>query len=76
MQTLDANYGVIAFLMMWPTWLASDLSTNAGVVLTPNARSDLEAGAVDLGWFSLLAWVAERHTVTISVFKTGHNKYT
>jgi hypothetical protein len=25
---------------------------------------------------SLLSWIAERHTISITVFKTGHSKYT
>lgn len=73
---LAAGYGV---------WVVPDgvafastrhLLKNPRVVLTPYARADLEAGVVDERLISLLAWIAERHTITISVFKTGHSKYT
>lgn len=74
--TLAANYGVISIPDGVAYAAANDLLRNPRVVLTPNARADLEAGAVDARLVSLLAWVAERHTITISVFKTGHSKYT
>ena len=53
-----------------------DLLRNPRVILTPHARADLEAGAVDSRLVSLLSWIAERHTISITVFKTGHSKYT
>jgi hypothetical protein len=31
---------------------------------------------VDQRLVSLLAWIAQRHTITITVFRTGHSKYT
>ena len=74
--TLAANYGVIAIPIGVAYAAANDLLRNTQVVLTPNARADLEAGAVDPRLVSLLAWVAERHTISITVFKTGHSKYT
>lgn len=74
--TLAANYGVISIPDGVAYAAANDLLRNPRIVLTPNARADLEAGAVDPRLVSLLAWVAERHTITISVFKTGHSKYT
>lgn len=74
--TLAANYGVIAIPNGVAYAAANDLLRNPRVVLTPNARADLEAGAVDPRLVSLLAWVAERHTISITVFKTGHSKYT
>lgn len=74
--TLAANYGVISL----PDGVAhaanGDLLRNPRVVLTPNARADLESGVVDPRLVSLLAWLAERHTISITVFKTGHSKYT
>lgn len=45
------------------------------VSLSVNARADLEAGIVDERIVSLLVWMAERHTITVGVFKTGHHKY-
>ncbi len=74
--TLAANYSVISTPNGVAYAAANDLLRNPRVVLTPNARADLEAGAVDPRLVSLLAWVAERHTVSITVFKTGHSKYT
>lgn len=74
--TLAANYGVISLPDGVAYAAATDLLRNPRVVLTPNARADLEAGAVDPKLVSLLAWVAERHTISITVFKTGHSKYT
>ena len=55
---------------------ASDLLANRRVILTPQARADLLVGAVDQRVISLLAWVAERHTISVTVFATGHSKYT
>lgn len=74
--TLAANYGVISLPNGVAYAAANHLLRNPRVVLTPNARADLEAGAVDPRLVSLLAWVAERHTISITVFKTGHSKYT
>lgn len=53
-----------------------DLLSNPRVILMPAARSDLEAGTVDARLVSLLAWVAQSHTIEIGVFKSGHSKYT
>lgn len=74
--TLAASYGVISLPNSVAHAAASDLVRNPRVVLTPNARADLEAGAVDPRLVSLLAWIAERHTISITVFKTGHSQYT
>jgi Transglycosylase SLT domain len=74
--TLAAAYGVFTVPHGAAYAAATDLLRNPRVVLTPNARADLKAGAVDQRLVSLLAWIAESHTVTISVFKTGHSKYT
>lgn len=74
--TLAADYGVITLPDGVAYAAARDLLRNPRVVLTPNARADLEAGIVDQRLVSLLVWVAERHTISITVFKTGHSKYT
>lgn len=68
--SLAANYGVIALSDGIASAGARDLLRNPRVVLTPNARADLEAGVVDQRLVSLLSWIAERHTISISVFKT------
>lgn len=74
--TLAASYGVISLPDGVANAAATDLLRNSRVVLTPNARADLQAGVVDRRLVSLLAWLAQRHTITISVFKTGHSKFT
>ena len=74
--TLAAGYGVITLPDGVAYAAARDLLRNPRVVLTPNARADLEAGIVDQRLVSLLAWVAERHTISITVFKTGHSRFT
>jgi len=74
--TLASNYGV--WVVPDGVALASsrDLLRNPRVILTPHARADLDAGAVDPRLVSLLSWIAERHTISITVFKAGHSKYT
>lgn len=74
--TLAASYGVISVPNGAAYAASNDLLKNPRVVLTPNARADLEAGVVDSRLVSLLAWISERHTISIGVFKTGHSKYT
>lgn len=74
--TLASDYGVISLPDGVAYAAARDLLRNPRVVLTPNARADLQNGMVDQRLVSLLAWIAERHTITITVFKTGHSKYT
>jgi len=74
--TLAASYGVYTLPAGVAFAAATDLLSNPRVALTPNARADLQAGVVDKRLVSLLAWIAQRHTITITVFKTGHSKYT
>jgi hypothetical protein len=74
--SLAASYGVLPAPPGVAYAATSDLLRNPRVVLTPQARADLEAGVVDQRLVSLLAWVAQRHTIAITVFKTGHSKYT
>jgi hypothetical protein len=74
--TLGAGYGVyrapdgVAFAG------ATDLLDGRRVILTPQAGDDLVAGVVDPRLESLLAWISERHTIVVTVFVTGHSKYT
>jgi hypothetical protein len=74
--TLAAGYAVLTLPEGMAYASTNDLLRNPRVVLTPNAQLDLKAGAVDQRLVSLLAWIAQRHTITITVFKTGHSKYT
>jgi hypothetical protein len=52
------------------------LMRNPNVILTENARYDLEAGVVDQRLIALLEALASRWEIGISVFKTGHSMYT
>lgn len=52
---------------------AADLLDNPNVSLTPNARGDLEAGIIDQRVIDFLVWAAQRHTIAVSVLKTGHS---
>lgn len=74
--SLAASYGVIGPAPGVAYAGTADLLTNPHVVLTPNARVDLEAGIVDQRLVSLLSWIAQRHSISITVFQTGHSKYT
>ena len=47
-----------------------------GVTLSPSAREDLRAGRVDPRLIDLLGWLGQRYELYVSVFKTGHAKYT
>src|SRR5688572_5239320 len=55
---------------------AQDLLNNSRVTLTAAARGDLQAGKVDGRVIDILADLARSHTFSISVFVTGHSKYT
>jgi hypothetical protein len=54
----------------------SALVRNPNVILSANARYDLESGVVDERLVALLEAIASRWRIGISVFKTGHAKYT
>ena len=43
--------------------------------LTPGARQDLLDGVIDQRVVDFLAWAVERHTISVSVLKTGHSKF-
>jgi hypothetical protein len=51
------------------------LLTNPRVVLSPRARGDLAAGLIDDRVVAVLGVLAERHTIGISVLRSGHSKY-
>lgn len=74
--SLAAGYGVWVVPEGAAFASTNDLLKNRRIVLTPHARADLEAGVVDPRLVSLLSWVAERHTISITVFKSGHSQYT
>lgn len=74
--TLASGYGVFELPQGIAYAATSDLLSNRRVILTPSARADLEAGTVDPRLMSLLSWIADRHTIGVTVFTTGHSKYT
>jgi secretion/DNA translocation related TadE-like protein len=51
------------------------LLANARLELSPNARADLSAGALDERLVWLLSEIVARHRVAVSVFRTGHSRY-
>ena len=73
---LASSYGVMSVPGDVAHASTTDLLRNPRVSLTPYARADLESGVVDSRLVSLLSWLAQRHSFTVSVFRTGHSKYT
>ncbi len=51
------------------------LVNHSNLSLTPGARQDLLDGVIDQRVVDLLAWAVERHTISVSVLKTGHSKF-
>ncbi len=51
------------------------LVNHPNLSLTPGARQDLLDGVIDQRVVDFLAWAVERHTVSVSVLRTGHAKY-
>jgi hypothetical protein len=58
-----------------PAATASELLESSSIELAPAAAADLDNGIVDSRLISLLAWIAQRHSIAVSEFKTGHSKY-
>ncbi|MEW6154215.1 MAG: lytic transglycosylase domain-containing protein [Actinomycetota bacterium] len=54
---------------------ARALVDHPNLTLTPGARQDLLDGIIDQRVVDLLAWAVERHTIAVSVLKTGHSQY-
>jgi hypothetical protein len=54
---------------------AATLLDSTSVELAPAAATDLRNGVVDSRLVALLEWIAERHSIAISEFRTGHPKY-
>lgn len=77
-EVLDvaASYGVVTIGSLTVSSAPSDLLQNPRITLTSNARADLEAGVVDPRLVALLDALSRHHSLGISVFKTGHSKYT
>jgi hypothetical protein len=58
-----------------PNASVSDLLEASSVDLAPAAASDLRQGIVDSRLVALLQWIAQRHSIAISEFRTGHPKF-
>lgn len=43
--------------------------------LTPGARQDLLDGVIDQRVMDFLTWAVQRHTISVSVLKTGHSEF-
>ena len=52
------------------------LLANPRITLTAPQRPDLQAGAIDPRVVSVLAWIGERHSVTVTALKSDHSYFT
>jgi hypothetical protein len=78
-MTRASSYGVSAPMsgaVFVSKAVPSALVRNPNVILTGNARYDVEAGVVDQRLVALLEALTSRWEIGISVFKTGHSMYT
>lgn len=73
---LATSYGVATLGSELANAAPSDLLNNPRVMLTSNARADLEAGVVDARLVALLDAISRRYAIGISVFKSGHSMRT
>jgi len=48
---------------------------NDAIAFAPAAADDIAHGIADRRLVSLLAWIAERHRIVVSVIKTGHPRF-
>ena len=58
-----------------PSGDASAVLNNPNIALCPACRQDLVDGVIDQRVVDFLAWAAQRHTIAVSVLKTGHNQF-
>lgn len=70
-----AGYAVSIAATPTVTADAQALLANPRVILTPRARGDVAAGIIDPRVIAVLAAASQRHTLAVSVFKTGHSKH-
>jgi hypothetical protein len=70
---LATSYGVVSMGGLAASASPSAVLNNPRIVLSENARADLEAGLVDPRLVAILETVARRHSLAISVFKSGHS---
>lgn len=70
---LATSYGVTDLGGVAGAASPSDILDNPRILLSSNARADLEAGVVDPRLVAVLEAIARRHVMSISVFKSGHS---
>lgn len=51
------------------------LLANPRLTLSSYARADLQAGVIDQRVVDFLGWAIQRHSITVSALKTGHDQY-
>jgi hypothetical protein len=68
-------YGAPTLTPATTTEQSRALLANPRLTLTSLARADLSAGIVDGRIVALLTLLLDRHTLAVSVFKTGHSEY-
>lgn len=51
------------------------LLANDAVAFAPAAADDIAHGVADRRLVALLAWIAERHRIVVTVIRTGHSRY-
>ncbi len=73
---LATAYGVVRFAAGGAYASPQQLLGNPRIALSTNARADVAAGLVDPRLISLLQVLSARHTLSVSVFKSGHSMYT
>jgi len=68
-----AGYGAVG--LMGDQAAAGALVDRPNLILSPEARADIADGTVDPRVVALLAAASARHTIAVSVIRTGHAKH-
>lgn len=58
-----------------PSGDAAAVLNNPNITLCAGCRQDLIDGIIDQRVIDFLAWAAQRHQISVSVLKTGHNQF-
>ena len=58
-----------------PSGDAAAVLNNPNIALCSGCRQDLIDGIIDQRLIDFLAWAGQRHQISISVLKTGHNQF-
>jgi hypothetical protein len=73
---LANSYGVVTVAAGVAGASPAELLANRRVTITANAQGDVENGLVDPRLLTLLEALSRTHTLTVTVFKTGHSMRT